>query len=68
LDMAIHDFDLARHLMRSEVTEVYSTASVFGDLPLESVGDIDTAVTILKFKNKGGSAFMEASYRNLKIT
>jgi myo-inositol 2-dehydrogenase/D-chiro-inositol 1-dehydrogenase len=53
LDMAIHDFDLARHLMRSEVTEVYSTASVFGDLPLESVGDIDTAVTILKFKNKG---------------
>lgn len=53
LDMAIHDFDLARHLMGSEVTEVYSTASVFGDLPLESVGDVDTAVSVLKFKNKG---------------
>ena len=53
LDMAIHDFDLARHLMGSEVSEVYSTASVFGDLPLESLGDVDTAITVLKFKNKG---------------
>lgn len=53
LDMAIHDFDLARYLMNSEITEVYSTASIFGDLPLEAVEDVDTAVTILKFKNKG---------------
>ena len=53
LDMAIHDFDLASYLMGSEVTEVYATASVFGELPLESVGDVDTAVTLLKFKNKG---------------
>jgi myo-inositol 2-dehydrogenase/D-chiro-inositol 1-dehydrogenase len=53
LDMAIHDFDLARYLMNSEITEVYSTASIFGDLPLETVDDVDTAVTILKFKNKG---------------
>lgn len=52
LDMAIHDFDLARHLMGSEVTEVYATASIFGNLPLGSVGDVDTAVTVLKFKNK----------------
>ena len=51
--MAIHDFDLARYLMNSEITEVYSTASVLGDLPLETVEDVDTAVTILKFKNKG---------------
>lgn len=53
LDMAIHDFDLARYLMNSEITEVYSTARIFGDLPLETVGDVDTAVTILKFRNKG---------------
>lgn len=53
LDMAIHDFDLARYLMASEVTEVYTTASIFGDLPLETVNDVDTAITILKFKNKG---------------
>ena len=53
LDMAIHDFDLARYLMNSEITEVYSTASIFGGLPLETVDDVDTAVTILKFKNKG---------------
>ena len=52
LDMAIHDFDLARHLMGSEVTEVYATASIFGNLPLGSVGDVDTAVTLLKFKGQ----------------
>lgn len=60
LDMAIHDFDLARHLMQNEVTEVYATASIFGDLPLEIVGDVDTAVTILKFEN-GGFATIENS-------
>lgn len=53
LDMAIHDFDLARYLMDSEIIEVFSTSSIFGSLPLDTVGDVDTAVTILKFKNKG---------------
>lgn len=53
LDMAIHDFDLASYLMNSEIMEVFTTASIFGKLPLETVGDVDTAVTILKFKNKG---------------
>lgn len=52
LDMAIHDFDLARALMESEVTEVYSTAGIFGNLPLKSIDDVDTAITVLKFKNK----------------
>lgn len=53
LDMAIHDFDLARDLMNSEVTEVYTTASIFGNLPLKSIDDVDTAITVLKFKNNG---------------
>jgi myo-inositol 2-dehydrogenase/D-chiro-inositol 1-dehydrogenase len=52
LDMAIHDFDLAVYLMGSELNQVYATASIFGKLPLETVGDVDTAVTVLKFKNE----------------
>jgi len=51
LDMAIHDFDLARHLMGSEVTQVFTTAGIFGQLPLETVGDVDTAVSVLKFED-----------------
>ena len=31
LDMAIHDFDMARFLMGSEVEEVFSTAGVLVD-------------------------------------
>jgi myo-inositol 2-dehydrogenase/D-chiro-inositol 1-dehydrogenase len=51
LDMAIHDFDMACHLMDQKVTEVYSTASVFGDPNIGKLGDIDTAVTTLTFEN-----------------
>ena len=60
LDMAIHDFDLARYLMGSEVSEIYTTATIYGELPLETVGDVDTAVSILKFKN-GSLATVENS-------
>ncbi len=51
MDMGIHDFDLARWLMGSEVVSV-STAGgclVFPDL--KQVGDIDNAVINLQFAN-----------------
>lgn len=51
LDMAIHDFDMACHLMDRKVIQVYSTATVFGDPQIEQLGDIDTAVTTLTFDN-----------------
>ncbi|MDQ6671233.1 MAG: inositol 2-dehydrogenase [Chloroflexota bacterium] len=51
LDMAVHDFDMARFLMASEVEEVFSTASVLVDQAIGEAGDVDTAVTILKFQN-----------------
>ena len=50
LDMAIHDFDMARYLVGDEVVQVSSTGNIFGDLPLAQFDDIDTAVTTLIFK------------------
>jgi len=51
LDMTIHDWDMARFLTESEVEEVYATGAVLIDPEIGKVGDIDTAVAVLKFKN-----------------
>jgi myo-inositol 2-dehydrogenase/D-chiro-inositol 1-dehydrogenase len=51
LDMTIHDFDMARFLMRSEVTEVYAKANVLVDPLFQKVGDWDTALVTLQFEN-----------------
>ncbi len=51
LDMTIHDFDMARYLMGSEVSEVYTRAAVLVDPVFEKAGDWDTAVVTLTFEN-----------------
>ena len=51
LDMSIHDFDMARYLSASEVEEVYAQGAVLIDPAIGDVGDLDTAVITLKFKN-----------------
>ena len=51
LDMAIHDFDMARYILNDEVEEVYAKGAVFVDPKIGEAGDIDTAVTTLTFKN-----------------
>jgi len=51
LDMTIHDFDMARFLMGSEVTEVYTQAAVLVDPAIGEAGDLDTAVITLTFAN-----------------
>jgi myo-inositol 2-dehydrogenase / D-chiro-inositol 1-dehydrogenase len=51
LDMTIHDFDMARYLMGSEVTEVYARAGVLVDPVFRNVEDWDTAVVTLQFQN-----------------
>jgi len=51
LDMTIHDFDMARFLSGSEVTEVYAYGTVLVDPEIGKAGDIDTAVISLKFAN-----------------
>ncbi len=51
LDMMIHDFDMARFLLGSEVTEVYAAANVLIDPAIGAAGDVDTAMVTLKFEN-----------------
>jgi myo-inositol 2-dehydrogenase / D-chiro-inositol 1-dehydrogenase len=51
LDMTIHDFDMARFLMGSEVVEVYATGNVLVDKAIGEAGDIDTAIISLRFEN-----------------
>lgn len=48
LDMTIHDFDMARYLLGSEVTEVYAAGGVLVDKAIGEAGDIDTAVITMK--------------------
>lgn len=49
LDMSIHDFDMARFLTGDDVESVYTTAAVRVDPEIGKAGDLDTAVTVLKF-------------------
>lgn len=51
LDMTIHDFDMARFLIGSEVEEVYTAAGVMVDPAIGQAGDLDTALVMLKFAN-----------------
>ncbi len=51
LDMTIHDFDMARYLIGSEVTEVYARANALTDPVFQKLSDWDTAVTTLTFAN-----------------
>lgn len=47
LDMMIHDFDMARHVVGSEVMEVFARGSVRIDPRIGDAGDVDTAVCVL---------------------
>jgi myo-inositol 2-dehydrogenase/D-chiro-inositol 1-dehydrogenase len=51
LDMTIHDFDMARFLAGDEVEEVYVAAAVRVDPAIGAAGDLDTALTVLKFNS-----------------
>lgn len=50
-DMTIHDWDMARFQVGSEIEEVYTRGAVLIDPEIGKAGDIDTVVVILKFKN-----------------
>ena len=51
MDMTIHDFDMARYIAGSEVSEVYTKASVLVDPEIGKAGDVDTAIITLSFAN-----------------
>ncbi len=64
LDMTIHDFDMARFLSSSEVTEVHAYGAVLVDPEIGKAGDIDTAVISLKFAN-GALGIIENSRKTV---
>uniref|UniRef100_UPI0035CBFAA8 inositol 2-dehydrogenase n=1 Tax=uncultured Sphingomonas sp. TaxID=158754 RepID=UPI0035CBFAA8 len=47
-DMAIHDFDMARHLLGEEPNEVFAWGSCLVDPAIGEAGDVDTARTLLR--------------------
>lgn len=50
-DMMIHDFDMARFLFGEEPVEVTAMGSVLVDRDIGSVGDVDTAMVILRMES-----------------
>ncbi|MFH1743556.1 MAG: inositol 2-dehydrogenase [bacterium] len=51
LDMTIHDFDMARYLIGSDVVRIFAVGGVRVDPRIGEAGDIDTAVITLEFAN-----------------
>jgi myo-inositol 2-dehydrogenase/D-chiro-inositol 1-dehydrogenase len=51
LDMTIHDFDMARYLIGSEVEEVYAVGGVMVDPRIGQAGDLDTVLVTLRYAN-----------------
>jgi myo-inositol 2-dehydrogenase / D-chiro-inositol 1-dehydrogenase len=52
LDMTVHDFDMARFVVGSEVVEVHAVGAVRIEPELADIGDVDTAVVILRHENE----------------
>jgi myo-inositol 2-dehydrogenase/D-chiro-inositol 1-dehydrogenase len=51
LDMMIHDFDMARYLIGSEIEEVFAQANVISDPAIAAAGDTENAIVTLRFAN-----------------
>lgn len=51
LDMTIHDFDMARFVVGSEVTQVYAVGALRVEPSFAQAGDVDTAVITLLHAN-----------------
>ncbi len=51
VDMMIHDFDMARFVVGSEVREVFASGAALCNPGIEAYGDVDSAVVTLKFEN-----------------
>jgi myo-inositol 2-dehydrogenase / D-chiro-inositol 1-dehydrogenase len=62
LDMAVHDFDLARFLV-GEVEEVQAWGTVLVEEKFAKAKDADTAVTLLRFVN-GALGVVETSHHS----
>lgn len=59
-DLAVHDVDLARWLLRDEVASVYARAGALVHPHIAELGDVDTAIAVLSMKG-GGQAMLSMS-------
>lgn len=50
-DFTMHDFDMARYMMNSNITEVYAKGGTLIDPTLKDIDDIDTLALVLQFEN-----------------
>lgn len=62
LETSIHDFDMARYIMNSEVVEIYATGGVLVHSRFADSGDLDTAVVTVRFAN-GAIGTIDNSYQ-----
>ncbi len=62
VDMMVHDFDMARYIMDSEVVEVFATGAALVDPEVAKYDDVDSAIVTLKFAN-GAIGTIENSRR-----
>ncbi len=51
MDMAIHDFDMARYIMNKKVVEVFAKGLVLIDEAVSTADDVDTALTTITFED-----------------
>lgn len=60
VDMGIHDLDIVRWLMDSEITEIYACGAVLKYEFLKEMNDVDNGQMLLKFAN-GAMGMIEVS-------
>ncbi|MFV0529288.1 MAG: Gfo/Idh/MocA family oxidoreductase [Lachnospiraceae bacterium] len=60
VDMGIHDLDVARWLMGSEIVEIYAQGAVLKHKFLNELNDVDDGQMLLKFEN-GALGMIEVS-------
>lgn len=60
VDMGIHDLDVARWMMGSEITEIYAQGAVLKHEFLKELNDVDDGQMLLKFQN-GALGMIEIS-------
>lgn len=51
VDFTMHDFDMARYMMGSNIKEVYAKGGVLIEPELQEIGDIDTLALVIEFEN-----------------
>ncbi|AKP68464.1 oxidoreductase [Companilactobacillus ginsenosidimutans] len=50
-DFTMHDFDMARYMMGSNISEVYAKGGTLIDPTLKDIDDVDTLALVLQFEN-----------------